>query len=70
MKMKITSDNYDELKKLMRKNSYAKVCPGGEYAAIFDALLEKYRGDDTRLAMAAFQMGYECRRMEQKGGKA
>lgn len=55
---------------MMQTDSYTKAAPGGEFAAEFDALLAKYRGDDTRLALAAFQMGYECRRMEQKGGKA
>lgn len=55
---------------MMQTDSYAKAAPGGAYAAEMDALLAKYRGDDYRLALAAFQMGYECCRMEQKGGKA
>lgn len=60
----------ERLATMMKADSYTKAAPGGDYAAELEALLAKYRGDDTRLALAAFQMGYECSRMEQKGGRA
>lgn len=65
-----TNSAEDRLAVMMKADSYTKAAPGGKYAAELEALLAKYRGDDTRLALAAFQMGYECKRMEQKGGNA
>lgn len=59
------------LTRLLASDAYTMAAPGGEYAEEFDALLAKYRGDDTRLALAAFTMGAECARAEdwaQRGG--
>lgn len=52
------------LEELLKGSDYTKVAPGGQYEAIFNALLDKYGADTYHTALAAFTLGAVLTRRE------